>query len=108
MENTTRPQYYSSCTLPFNFDSSIEETENYSSSVASLSGQVYISLGRWQHFPLWLLFLQRDRGKRTKMTGTQHVGTLKRQFLHYITIKTVLDIFHYQNDVLVFSTSVIW
>jgi hypothetical protein len=32
------------------------------------------------------------------MTGTQHVGTLKHQFLHYITIKIVLVIFHYQNN----------
>jgi hypothetical protein len=31
------------------------------------------------------------------MTGTQHVGTLKTQFLHYINIKMVLVIFHYQN-----------
>jgi hypothetical protein len=28
------------------------------------------------------------------MTGTQHVGTLKRQFLHYITIKMVLVLFY--------------
>jgi hypothetical protein len=34
-----------------------------------------ISPGRWQHFLLWPLFLQRDKGKRTEMTGTQHVGT---------------------------------
>jgi hypothetical protein len=27
------------------------------------------------------------------MTGTQNVGTLKHQFLHYITIKMVLVIF---------------
>jgi hypothetical protein len=33
--------------------------------------------GRWQHFLLWSLFLQRDKGKRTEITGTQHVGTLK-------------------------------
>jgi hypothetical protein len=41
------------------------------------------------------------------MTGTQHVGTLKHQFLHYITIKMVLVIFHYQNNlnkILVFCT----
>jgi hypothetical protein len=31
------------------------------------------------------------------MTGTQHVGALKHQFLHYITIKIVLIIFYYQN-----------
>jgi hypothetical protein len=37
------------------------------------------------------------------MTGTQHVGTLKHQFIHYITIKTVLIIFHYQNNILVFA-----
>jgi hypothetical protein len=24
-----------------------------------------ISPGRWQHFPLWLLFVQRDKGKQT-------------------------------------------
>jgi hypothetical protein len=42
------------------------------------------------------------------MTGTQHVGNLKHQFLHYITIKMVLVIFHYQNNILVFCTSVIW
>jgi hypothetical protein len=42
------------------------------------------------------------------MTGTQHVGTLKHQFLHYITIKTGLVIFHYRNNILVFCTSVIW
>jgi hypothetical protein len=38
--------------------------------------KLYISPGRWQYFPLWPLFLQRDKGKRTEMTGTQHVGTL--------------------------------
>jgi hypothetical protein len=54
------------------------------------------------------LFLQKDKGKRTEMTGTQHVGTLKHQFLHYITLKMVLVIFHYQNIILVFCTSVIW
>jgi hypothetical protein len=37
------------------------------------------------------------------MTGTQQVGTLK-----HITIKTVLVIFHRQNNILVFCTSVIW
>jgi hypothetical protein len=46
-----------------------------------------ISPGRWQHFPQWPLFLQRDKGKRTEMTGTQYVRVLKHQFLHYITIK---------------------
>jgi hypothetical protein len=30
------------------------------------------------------------------MTGTQHVGTLKHQFLYYITIKMVLLLFYYQ------------
>jgi hypothetical protein len=30
------------------------------------------------------------------MTGTQHVGTLKHQFLHYITLKMVLVLFYYQ------------
>jgi hypothetical protein len=42
------------------------------------------------------------------MTVTQHVGTLKHQFLYYITIKMVLVIFHYQNNILVFCASVIW
>jgi hypothetical protein len=51
------------------------------------------SPGRWQHFPLWPLFLQRDKGKLTEMTGTQHVGTLKHNFLHYITIKKCLLFF---------------
>jgi hypothetical protein len=32
------------------------------------------------------------------MTETQHVGTLKTKFLHYITIKMVLVIFHCQNS----------
>jgi hypothetical protein len=36
------------------------------------------------------------------------VGNLKHQFLHYITIKMVLVIFHYQNKILVFCTYVIW
>jgi hypothetical protein len=36
-----------------------------------------ISPGRWQHFPLWPLFLQRDKGKQTEMTGTQHVGAFQ-------------------------------
>jgi hypothetical protein len=43
----------------------------------ALAVKFNISPGRWQHFPLWTLFLQRDKGKRTEMTGTQHVGTLK-------------------------------
>jgi hypothetical protein len=38
------------------------------------------------------------------MTGTQHVGTLKHQFLHFITVKTVLVIFHYQNNIFGFFT----
>jgi hypothetical protein len=32
------------------------------------------------------------------MTGTQHVGTSKHQFLQYITIKNVFVLFHYQNN----------
>jgi hypothetical protein len=44
------------------------------------------------------LFLQRDKGKRTEITGTQIVGILKTYFLHYITIKMVLVILHYQNN----------
>jgi hypothetical protein len=32
------------------------------------------------------------------MTGTQHVGTLKHQFLQYTPIKNVLVLFHYQNN----------
>jgi hypothetical protein len=67
-----------------------------------------ISPGRWQHFPLWPLLLQREKKKRTEMTGTQHVGTLEYQFLHYITIKMVLVFFYFQNNILVFCTSVIW
>jgi hypothetical protein len=74
----------------------------------ALAVKFNISPGRWQHFPMWPLFLQRDKGKRTEMTGTQHVGNLKHQFIHYITIKMVLVIFHYQNNILVFCTSVIW
>jgi hypothetical protein len=45
------------------------------------------------------------------MTGTQHVGILKHQFLHYITRKIVLVIFHYQNNFKHnswFFASVIW
>jgi hypothetical protein len=38
------------------------------------------------------------------MAGAQHVGTLKHKFLHYITIKMVLVIYHYQNNILVFCT----
>jgi hypothetical protein len=58
--------------------------------------------------PLWPLFQKREKGKRTEMNGTQHVVTLKYQFLHYITIKKVLGFFHFQNKTLVFCTSVIW
>jgi hypothetical protein len=47
---------------------------------------------------MWPLFLLRAKGKRKEMTGTQHVGTLKHQFLQYITIKNVLVLFHYQNN----------
>jgi hypothetical protein len=47
----------------------------------ALAVKFNISPSRWQHFPLWPLFLQRDKGKRkgkrTEMTGTQHVGTFK-------------------------------
>jgi hypothetical protein len=32
------------------------------------------------------------KGKRTEITGTQHVVTLKHKFLHYITIKMVFFI----------------
>jgi hypothetical protein len=43
----------------------------------ALAVKFNISPGRWSHFPLWPLFLQRDKGKQTEMTGTQQVGTLK-------------------------------
>jgi hypothetical protein len=46
--------------------------------------------------------------KRTEMTRTHHVVTLKHQFLHHVTIKRVLVIFHYQNIFQTFCTSVIW
>jgi hypothetical protein len=42
---------------------------------------------------MWPLFLLRDQGKRSKMTGTQHVDTLKHKFLHY----------HYKNGACSFS-----
>jgi hypothetical protein len=42
---------------------------------------------------MWPLFLLRAKGKRKEMTGTQHVGTLKHQFLQYITIKMCLIFF---------------
>jgi hypothetical protein len=44
-------------------------------------------------FDLWPLFLLRDEAKRKEMTGTQHEGTFKLQFLHYITIEMVLVLF---------------
>jgi hypothetical protein len=47
---------------------------------------------------MWPLFLLRAKGKRKEMTGTQHVGTSKHQFLQYITIKNVFVLFHYQNN----------
>jgi hypothetical protein len=59
----------------------------------ALAVKFSISPGRWMHFPLWPLFLLRDKGKWTGMTGTQHVGFLKHQFLHYIPIKMVLLFF---------------
>jgi hypothetical protein len=46
-------------------------------------------------FGLWPLFQLRDWGKWTEMTATQHGGTLKHEFLHYITIKIMLGFFHY-------------
>jgi hypothetical protein len=50
-------------------------------------------------FGLWPLFHLRDGGKGTEMTATQHGGTLRHIFLHYITIKIMLVFFHF----LVFS-----
>jgi hypothetical protein len=47
-------------------------------------------------FDLWPFFLLRDKGEPKEMTGTQHVGTLKHQFLYYMTIKIVLLLFYYQ------------
>jgi hypothetical protein len=47
---------------------------------------------------MWPLFLLRAKGKRKEMTGTQHVGTLKHQFIQYITIQNVFVLFHYQNN----------
>jgi hypothetical protein len=47
---------------------------------------------------MWPLFLMRAKGKGKEMTGTLHVGTLKHQFLQYITIKNVFVLFHYQNN----------
>jgi hypothetical protein len=74
----------------------------------ALAVKFHISPGRLQHFLLWPLFLLRDKGKQTELTGTQHVETLKHQFLHYITILMVLFFFHFQNNILGFCTSVIW
>jgi hypothetical protein len=69
----------------------------------ALAVKFNISPNRWQHFPLWPLFLQREKEKRTEMTGTQHVGTLKHEVLHFITIKMVLVIFHFQKNILFFA-----
>jgi hypothetical protein len=57
---------------------------------------------------MWPLFLLRAKGKRKEMTGTQHVGTLKHQFLQYITKKNVLVLFHCQNNFEMNSSSAIW
>jgi hypothetical protein len=46
-------------------------------------------------FCLWPLFYLRDGGKWTEMTATQHRGTLRHYFLHYITIQIMLGFFHY-------------
>jgi hypothetical protein len=43
---------------------------------------------------MWPLFLLRDKGKRTEMTWLQHVATLKRLILHYITTKIVIVLFY--------------
>jgi hypothetical protein len=56
---------------------------------------------------MWPLFLLRAKGKRKEMTGTQHVGTFKHKFLQYITIKNVLVLFHFQNNVEMNSSSAI-
>jgi hypothetical protein len=47
------------------------------------------------------------KGKKYRNDWTQDVETLKHKFLHLITIKMVLVIFHYQNNILFFVT-VIW
>jgi hypothetical protein len=47
---------------------------------------------------MWPLFLLRGKGKGKEMTGTLHVGTLKHQFLQYITIKNVFVLFQKQNN----------
>jgi hypothetical protein len=57
---------------------------------------------------MWPLFLLRAKGKRKEMTGTQHVGTLKHQFLQYITIKNVFVLFHHQNKFEINYASAIW
>jgi hypothetical protein len=57
---------------------------------------------------LWPLFLLRAKGKRKEMTGTQQVGTLKHQFLQYITLKNVFVLFHYQNNFEMNYSSSIW
>jgi hypothetical protein len=46
-------------------------------------------------FGLWPLFHLRYGGKWTEMTATQHGGTLRHVFLHYITIKIMLGFFHF-------------
>jgi hypothetical protein len=56
---------------------------------AALAVKFNISPGS-SMFDLWPLFLLRDKGIQTDMTGTQHMGTLKHQFLGYITIKWCL------------------
>jgi hypothetical protein len=57
---------------------------------------------------MWLLFLLGAKGKRKEMTGTQHVGTLKIQFLQYITIKNVFVLFYYQNNFEMNYSCAIW
>jgi hypothetical protein len=46
-------------------------------------------------FGLWPLFHLRYGGKWTEMTATQHGGTLRHLFLHYLTTKIMLSFFHY-------------
>jgi hypothetical protein len=57
---------------------------------------------------MWPLFLMRAKGKRKEMTGTQHVGTLKHQFLQYVTIKNVFVLFPYRNNFKINYSSAIW
>jgi hypothetical protein len=57
---------------------------------------------------LWPLFHLRAKGKWKEMTGTQHVVTLKHQFLQHITIKNVFVLFHYQNNFERNYSSSIW